>query len=498
MRRRFFSTISLIKTVGPLQFTKFLTIHLLTSPKIWEWVFVKKIHGRKLRNVTIDYANFYSDDLVSVVLPVNNGRQKGVERLVCSLKSQTHCNIEYIAVDSGSTDDTEEWLRGEGFKVLQIKPEQFSHAFSRNYGAEHASGKYLLFVVDDVVFEDKDWVRSAIFLMEKLKADALSSRQTIDSKAGAYACVLDLFLANAQNDRPGINVSRNNGISTFMRGFMPLRSQFRSVSIDDTNHLVRRKIFVNLKFKAPTVEDIDFAIRMTQKGRKIIYTNLIFVIHYHEYEKKSLCKYARRVYIDTKVIARWQPYGLKLPSRESFLVGSMQALALILMSTELMKNQLFYTKVFTEALALKLIDHHVNQINILDSVVNLNSDDVQGLLRISSVLGSSKLRSMQYGKISTFKRVHDIFIELFEGDPPSTLFYDESLSTHLQMRLHEDIRSAVKALWPKGGMFNVEEFSTVCVYLWCNMVMSHMARSEIFKSTQIRYNFDNWDMGDWS
>ena len=41
---------------------------------------------------------------VSIIIPVKDSLSRGLPELVASLKSQTHSNIEIIAVDSGSTD----------------------------------------------------------------------------------------------------------------------------------------------------------------------------------------------------------------------------------------------------------------------------------------------------------------------------------------------------------------------------------------------------------
>ena len=135
MRNRLVSALAILRVVPLGRFLLFALFHVLTSPPLRERLFVRNVYSRKLIDITTDLMEYRSSDLVSVVLPVNNGRSKGVERLVASLKAQTHPNIECIAVDSGSTDDTVAYLQGEGWTVIQIAPHDFTHAYSRNTGA---------------------------------------------------------------------------------------------------------------------------------------------------------------------------------------------------------------------------------------------------------------------------------------------------------------------------------------------------------------------------
>lgn len=454
--------------------------HAATSPRLWEPILVRKLRGAQLRRLIRGAARYRSEALVSVVLPVNNGRSKGVERLVDSLKRQTHDRLEFIAVDSGSTDDTVPWLRRQGFKVIEIDPASFTHAFSRNTGAEAANGDYLLFVVDDVVFDNRDWIRCALFMLERFGADAFSSRQAIDEGADAYARVLDFFLSNAQSDRPSVNVSRNNWLVRQVRALLPLRAQFRSVSIDDTNHLVRKDVFDRVRFRAPTVEDIDFALRLTRLGGRIVYTNLLSVIHYHHYPRERLAQYARRVFLDMQVMGRWQPYGFAVGSREAFLVGALHALGNML-------------------LALERIARPSQGRRAGKRTPRRRIDDIEDLLAASARIDSTGILSLRYERTPPFQEAYMIFREVVGGEPPPPVYYDKMVYGYAVRRFREDIRQAWKGL-PRvaDGGASYDDLKTVCLYLWANMVMAHLARPHIFTSREMQYPFDAWSMADWT
>ncbi len=60
------------------------------------------------------------EELVSVVIPCHNA-EKTIERCVESLRNQTYQNIEVIAIDDGSTDNT--------MKILNTIQKSYSKLF---------------------------------------------------------------------------------------------------------------------------------------------------------------------------------------------------------------------------------------------------------------------------------------------------------------------------------------------------------------------------------
>ena len=459
-----------------------LTYRLFFLPKLWERVFVRKVTGKNLVNLTSSLSNFSSEDLVSVVLPVNNGRSKGVERLVASLKTQSHKNIEFIAVDSGSTDDTVQWLKSQGFVVIEIEPESFTHSFSRNTGASVAKGKYLLFVVDDVVFNDPDWVRCALFLLNHYKADSLSSKQSIDDNADLYARCLDTFLMNSQSDTLSVNYSISSPIVRVLRRYAPLKTQLRSMAIDNTNHIVRKKTFDEILFETETVEDIDFARRLTLKGGRTIYTNLLSVLHYHQYSASTLLKYAKRVYIDTMVMSDWHRPILKISNRESFLLAGLYSLALFLLAIETVDHENAQQTGFGEKrYKSNYVSHHY-----LESVIQLTFQ-----------LGSAITLS-RYKNVSAFNDAKQIFEEIFGAPAPPSLYFSKINYVFVIGKLRE-ITSFVNQICfsDEHILHNRWEFKNVIIFLWVNFMFFHLAQKNLFKTSDIQYTFSNWGIKDW-
>lgn len=94
--------------------------------------------------------------MVSVIIPVYNGADF-LENCLRSVIKQTYRDIEIIAIDDGSTDDSYaicERLAQEDQRIRLYRQENAGVSAARNLGIEVARGDYVLFVdADDVMIE---------------------------------------------------------------------------------------------------------------------------------------------------------------------------------------------------------------------------------------------------------------------------------------------------------------------------------------------------------
>lgn len=107
---------------------------------------------------------------ITVFTPSYN-RAYTLRRLYESLKRQTHYNFEWLIVDDGSTDNTENLVREfiqtkNPFDIRYIKKENEGKHIAINVGAKVAQGK-LFFIVDS----DDALSTKAIELIEKTEAE---------------------------------------------------------------------------------------------------------------------------------------------------------------------------------------------------------------------------------------------------------------------------------------------------------------------------------------
>lgn len=92
--------------------------------------------------------------LVSIIIPVYNA-EKFIEKTILSLNNQTYDNIEVIAINDGSKDDTKKVLdnlmqRNDlHIKLRVIHQQNMGICHTRNNGINMAEGKYIAFVDHD-------------------------------------------------------------------------------------------------------------------------------------------------------------------------------------------------------------------------------------------------------------------------------------------------------------------------------------------------------------
>lgn len=93
---------------------------------------------------------------VSIIIPIYNGADYIRETMNCII-NQTYKKIEIIVVDDGSTDTTHEILKEcieKDKRIRYFYQEKSNAGAARNYGMQHARGKYLLFLDGDDLFEN--------------------------------------------------------------------------------------------------------------------------------------------------------------------------------------------------------------------------------------------------------------------------------------------------------------------------------------------------------
>lgn len=111
-------------------------------------------------------------DLVSIIVPVYNAN-KYIEATVQSVLSQTYEDWELLLVDDGSTDGSGETIQRlaeedttNRIKVLLPK-EHGTAARARNYGLQHAEGRYIAFIDADDLWEKDKLLKEMTFMKEK-------------------------------------------------------------------------------------------------------------------------------------------------------------------------------------------------------------------------------------------------------------------------------------------------------------------------------------------
>lgn len=127
------------------------------------------------------------NELVSIITPCYNG-EKFVGRFIESILSQSYDNIEFIIINDGSTDNTEEVIlsyrerfRDRGYSFIYLKQSNAGQSAAINRGLEVFSGDYLSWLDSDDYLPDYAIQKKVEYLNSNIECGTVISKiQVVD------------------------------------------------------------------------------------------------------------------------------------------------------------------------------------------------------------------------------------------------------------------------------------------------------------------------------
>nr|WP_320051375.1 class I SAM-dependent methyltransferase [uncultured Desulfuromonas sp.] len=227
---------------------------------------------------------------ISVVIPTLNAGPE-FRSLLQKLRQQKGVgDVEIIVVDSGSRDDTVDLARHYNCRVIEILPEDFSHSYARNLGADSATSDYLLFMVQDAYPIGQYWLHGLVSYLqehaeEKLAAVSCSeySRSDSDMMYDSMIHTHYQFLGCLDRDRIGSYQGESH---------MSLRAQGQ---LSDVSCLIGRELFGTYRYRGDYAEDLDLGIRLIRDDYRVAMLSSVKVIHSHN---RPAYYYLKRSFVD--------------------------------------------------------------------------------------------------------------------------------------------------------------------------------------------------------
>lgn len=201
----------------------------------------------------------------SIIIPVYN-RPDEINELLESLTKQTVQDFEVLIIEDGSTDRCDEIVKSfeDNLPIRYYFKENSGQGFSRNYGFERANGEWLVVFDSDCIIPPDYLEKVELFLSnEPLDAyggpDRAAASFTVIQKAISYSMTSPLTTG-------GIRGNKNKVGKFHPRSFnMGIR---REVFEQTGGYIITRK-----------GEDIEFSIRIAEKGFKIGLIPNAYVYH---------------------------------------------------------------------------------------------------------------------------------------------------------------------------------------------------------------------------
>ncbi len=245
----------------------------------------------------MDTAAANRDIKVSVIIPTRN-RLQVLQRVIEGLQRQTFTAFEVIIVDDGSTDGTDEWLRG----FYQSKPWRVLHsggvgaAAARNLGALQSRGELLLFL-------DADTIPASDLVQRHWELHSYRQEKNI--------CLMGKIVMSTE-------LKKLDQIRWCELDLPASKGEDRTIShlkYRTANSSLRRDLFDEVGGFHPglvAAEDLEFAFRLHAMGVRFYYYDDIVAEHFHPIDLKQ---YVEKSKTYGQAVAYWYRMSPQLHSQ---------------------------------------------------------------------------------------------------------------------------------------------------------------------------------------
>ena len=232
----------------------------------------------------------------TIVIPTKNGGNVLKKVLSMVFSQETSYSYEVICVDSGSTDNTLEIIKQFPCTLVNIKPSEFGHGKTRNYGASLGTGEFILFLTQDATPVDNRWLDNFLNAMKENP-----------NAVGGFGI---------HYPYPDCNLFDKRDLKLHFKGFGDCNTVFKLEDkeryakeegyrhflafFSDNNSCLRRSVWE--KYPYPDVnfaEDQIWARQMIELGFEKLYCPYAAVYHSHNY---PVSEYWGRYYDEFKSI----------------------------------------------------------------------------------------------------------------------------------------------------------------------------------------------------
>ncbi len=225
---------------------------------------------------------------VSVVIPTYNAGEDATRQLE-KIRSQKGIDrLEIIAVDSGSSDGTPEVYRAYGARVIEIPQSEFSHSYARNLGALYATGRNLIFMTQDAVPLDEEWMFTLLSPIVCGEASAVSCTEQCPEGTDLYYQIASWM------HKKFLGVERADRLNRLTSTEDPLELR-RKASLNDVTVAIDAKTFAGFLYRFDYAEDLDLGLRLLRAGRSVMIMHSTHTVHGHS---RPAGYYIKRTFVD--------------------------------------------------------------------------------------------------------------------------------------------------------------------------------------------------------
>lgn len=220
---------------------------------------------------------------VSIVLLVNNEAVRLSKLFLALFHQKTSAIFELIIIDSGSTDSSLECVARFtkkypklNIRLFQIKPKEFGHGKTRNYGVQKSKAKIIVFLVADALPKSNNWLSELIKPLKQKNVVGSFGRQIPYDKTLIY----DKFFYHQAYPSHNRRITKKNTTDF----------SITNIYFSNCNGAVKTEFLKKYPFPNYLVmsEDQWWAWEVLKRGYEIKYVANAAVYHSHNYSLASM------------------------------------------------------------------------------------------------------------------------------------------------------------------------------------------------------------------
>lgn len=193
---------------------------------------------------------------------------------------------EIIVVDDGSTDDTKELVQAMqeegGINLIYVKQDHLGISQACNNGIRYASSRIVAFTEDDCIIPG-DWVKKIIYYHGLYPDIPVIQGKIMNFYKDSILACLEQEIWDSHLSR----IVRREGSRRFVNEILTGNCSFK-IEVFSEFKLDFKKVFL-------ASEEADLALRILEKGEKILFEEDIRVFHKH---RQKIFSFAKRVFRD--------------------------------------------------------------------------------------------------------------------------------------------------------------------------------------------------------
>ncbi len=230
------------------------------------------------------------EDRISILIP-NRDHADDLRRCIDSIRERsTYENYEIIVIENNSSDRAVfayyETLKKQKNITVVTYDGEFNYAKINNFGARHASGKYLLLLNNDTQVISMNWLEAMLMYAQRPDVGAVGAKLYYGDRTIQHAGVVIGLGAHRTAGHTHYKINYDN------LGYMGKLCYAQNVSaVTGACLMVRKSIYDALggldEQFAVALNDVDFCLRIREKGYLNVFTPFAELYHFESASRGS-------------------------------------------------------------------------------------------------------------------------------------------------------------------------------------------------------------------